>query len=69
MAVAKGDREYKYQKSFVKVFHVNYEDMEKELNDWVKNNEEKYEIVDINFSIDCQDRVVVMVVCKHILVN
>jgi hypothetical protein len=51
------------------VFHVNIEDMEEKLNDWVKSNEEKYEIIDIKFTSNCQSNAVVMVVCKHFLVN
>lgn len=69
MAVTKGNNEYKYQETFVKLFHFSIEDMEKELNDWIKNNEEKNEIVDIKFTSDCQANAMVMVVCKHPLVN
>lgn len=66
MAVAKGNREYKYQKSFVKVFHGSIENLEKEVNDWIKNNEDKYEIDDIEFTSDCHTDAVVMAVCHHI---
>ena len=67
--ISTGKIEYKYQKTFVKVFHVNIENMEKELNDWVKHNEDECEVVDIKFASDCQANAVVMVVCKHSLVN
>lgn len=66
MAVAKGNREYKYQKTFVKVFRGSIENIEKEINDWIMNNEDKCEIVDIKFTSDCQANAVVMAVCHHI---
>ena len=69
MAVATGNIEYKYQKTFVKVFHVNIENLEKELNDWIKSNEEKYEIVDINLLGDGQNEVIAIAVCHHADVN
>ena len=66
MAVSKGSIEYKNQKTFVKAFHVNAEDMEKEINDWIKSNEETCEIVDIKLLNDCQSKAIVLVICRHI---
>lgn len=51
MAVSKGSNPQKsYQTTFVKEIYVNSEDVEKELNQWLKDNETDCEITDIKVS-------------------
>lgn len=57
-------RHGKTQKTFVKVFRLNIEEMEGELNKWIKENEDAAEIVDIKLLYDNQNKVVVMAICR-----
>lgn len=63
--ISSGKTEYKNQKTFVKVFPVNYGDIEKEINDWIKNNEDKYEIIGITFLDNGLNNAMVIAVCHH----
>lgn len=54
----------KTPKTLVKVFHLNVEDIERELNKWIKENEDAAEIVDIKLSFDNQNKVIIMVICR-----
>lgn len=70
MAVSQGKNPQKsYQTTFVKEFFVNSEDVEKELNQWLKDNEENYEIVDIKISScyfrDCQTKTIVLILYRE----
>ena len=55
----------RYQTTFVKEIYVNSEDVEKELNRWLKDNEDDYEIVDIKVSSchfrDLQTKTIVLI--------
>ena len=51
MAVSQGKNPQKsYQTTFVKEIYVKSEDVEKELNQWLKDNEDNCEIKDIKIS-------------------
>ena len=64
MAVSSGKHTH-HQTTFVKEIYVNSEDVEKELNQWLKFNEEEYEIVDIKVSSchfrDLQTKTIVLI--------
>lgn len=47
MTVSSGKAKYKYS---VKVFHVNTENLEKELNDWLDALGRYHEVIDIKLS-------------------
>ena len=55
----------RYQATFVKELYVNSEDVETELNQWLKDNEENFEIMDIKISScyfrDCQTKTIVLI--------
>ena len=59
----------KYRKTFVKVFQSDIKNIQDELNSWIKENEEDFEIVDIKLSSDCQSKAVAMVVFRHVEEN
>ena len=52
------------QKTFVKVFHVNTEDLENELNEWIRAIEKYHEIIDIEIS-SSQDKTVAIVLYRE----
>ena len=54
----------KTQKTFVKVFHLNIEEVENVLNKWIKENEDAVEIVDAKLSLDNQNKAIVMAICQ-----
>ena len=58
-----------YQTTFVKEIYVNSEDVEEELNQWLRLNEEEYEIVDIKVSSchyrDMQPKTLVLIFYRH----
>ncbi len=58
-------KEIPRQKAFVKVFAVNTEDLEKELNEWIKGKEKYHEIIDIELS-SSQDKSVALVLYREI---
>ena len=64
MAVAKRETG-KYRTTFVKEIYVNSGDVEKELNQWLEENEEKVEVVDIKISScyfrDLQTKTIVVI--------
>lgn len=64
MAVAKRETG-KYRTTFVKEIYVNSGDVEKELNQWLEENEEKVEVVDIKVSScyfrDLQTKTIVLI--------
>ncbi len=69
MAVSQGKNPQKsYQTTFVKEIYVNSEDLEKELNQWLKDNEDNYNIMDIKISScyfrNCQTKSVVVILYK-----
>ena len=55
----------RYQTTFVKEIYVNSEEVENELNQWLKDNEEDYEILDIKVSSchfrDLQTKTIVLI--------
>lgn len=58
----------KYRITFAKVLYVNSEDLEKELNEWLSDNEYDFEITDIKLSScyfrDCQTKSVVLIMYR-----
>jgi 5'(3')-deoxyribonucleotidase len=64
MAISSGKHKY-HQTTFVKEIYVNSEDVEEELNQWLRLNEEEYEIVDIKVSSchyrDLQTKTIVLI--------
>ena len=64
MAVAKRETG-KYRTTFVKEIYVNSGDVEKELNQWLEENEEKVEVVDLKISScyfrDLQTKTIVVI--------
>lgn len=62
MAVSKGKKE-KYS---VKVFYVNTEDLEKELNDWLDTLDKYHELIDVKLS-SCQNKSVAMAIIREII--
>lgn len=57
-------KEIPRQKTFVKVFDVNTENLEKELNEWIKGMEKYHEIIDIELS-SSQDKSVALVLYQE----
>ena len=59
----------RYQTTFVKEIYVNSEDVEEELNQWLRLNEEEYEIVDIKVSSchyrNMQTKTLVLIFYRH----
>jgi hypothetical protein len=65
--IATGEKHNKYQKTFVEVFHVNIEDLQSKLDEWIKEKEkEDFEIDDIKLSSDCQSKAVALVIYRRI---
>lgn len=62
MAVSKGNRK---QKLFVKVFYVNPEDLEEELNDWLNIKGKYYEVIDIELS-SSQSKSVLLILYREL---
>ena len=58
----------RYRITFAKVIYANSSDVEKELNKWLEENEQVYEIVDIKLSScyfrDCQTKTIVLILYK-----
>ena len=58
----------KYRKTFAKVFYVNSDNIEDKLNEWLSENEQEFEIVDIKLSScyfrDCQTKTIVLILYK-----
>ena len=59
---------FKYRTTIAKVLYVNSEDLEIELNKWLSENEDDFEITDIKLSScyfrDCQTKSVVVILYK-----
>ena len=59
----------KYRTTFAKVIYANSSDVEKELNQWLKENENDYEIVDIKLSSchfrDLQTKTIVLILYRR----
>lgn len=58
-----------YRTTFAKVIYVNSEDVEKEMNQWLAENEKKVEIVDIKLTScyfrDLQTKTIVLILYKN----
>lgn len=58
----------RYRITFAKVIYANSSDVEKELNQWLEENEQVYEIIDIKLSScyfrDCQTKTTILILYK-----